>query len=133
MGGTGHADGRPLPGGGWTDSEYRYDSPASRAGTLESTRFTCYDWDSIKVLQEKTGGGTVTDRQVHGHACIVSVGDTRLKDNSGTACVPVADQVGTIWNLQHMDAAAASRSAVRRRCPSARRRRLRTNHAGLSV
>ena len=39
----------------WTDNIYRYDGLASRASTLESSGFTYYDWDSINVIQEKTG------------------------------------------------------------------------------
>jgi RHS repeat-associated protein len=50
----------------------------------------------------------VTDRQVHGHAPIVSVGDTALMDKSGTAYVPVSDQVGTVWNLTDPSAAKAN-------------------------
>jgi RHS repeat-associated protein len=56
-------------------------------------------WDSITVLQEKTSDGTVTDRQVHGYAPILSVGDTALMGKSGTVYVPTADEMGTIWNL----------------------------------
>jgi len=93
---------------GWTDNVYRYDGLASRVSTLESGGFTYYDWDGINVLQEKAGAGAVTGRQVHGYAPIFSVGDIALMDKSGTAYVPVSDQVGTVWNLVDSSAAKAN-------------------------
>ena len=77
----------------------RYDGLASRAELVDSTGTTRYTWDGTNVLQEKTGAGTVTERQVHGYAPIMSVGDIAHVDKSGTAYVPVSDQVGTVWNL----------------------------------
>ncbi|MCD6365649.1 MAG: hypothetical protein J7M14_07210 [Planctomycetes bacterium] len=76
--------------GGWTDNEYRYDGLASRVCTVESGGFAYYDWDGINVLQEKDGAGSVTERQVHGYAPIVSVGDIAQMDKSGTVYVPTA-------------------------------------------
>jgi RHS repeat-associated protein len=93
---------------GWTDNVYRYDGLASRVSTLESGGLTYYDWDSINVMQEKDADGDVTDRQVHGHAPIFSVGDIALMDKSGTPYVPVSDQVGTTWNLLDSEAAKAN-------------------------
>ena len=92
---------------GWTDNDYRYDGMASRVSTLESIGLTYYDWDGINVIQEKDGANTVTDRQVHGYAPIVSVGDIAMMDKSDTPYVPVSDQVGTIWNLADSSAALA--------------------------
>jgi YD repeat-containing protein len=68
---------------GWTDKEYRYDGMASRVSTLESTGLTYYDWDGINVLQEKDAAGQVAERQVHGYAPIVSVGDIVLIEKLG--------------------------------------------------
>jgi RHS repeat-associated protein len=93
---------------GWTDNVYRYDGLASRVSTLESGGLTYYDWDSINVIQEKDADGEVTDRQVHGHAPIFSVGDIALMDKSGTPYVPVSDQVGTTWNLLNSAASKAN-------------------------
>jgi len=93
---------------GWTDNVYRYDGMPSRVSTLESAGFSYYDWDGINVVQEKTGAGTVTDRQVHGYAPTFSVGDIALMDKSGTPYVPVSDQVGTVWNLLDGNAAKAN-------------------------
>jgi YD repeat-containing protein len=93
---------------GWTDNVYRYDGLASRVSTLESGGLTYYDWDSINVVQEKDGDGEVTDRQVHGHAPIFSVGDIALMDKSGTPYVPVSDQPGTTWDLLDSSAAKAN-------------------------
>jgi RHS repeat-associated protein len=84
---------------GWTDNVYRYTGLGSRVSTLESSGLTYYDWDSINVLQEKDSNNQVTDRQVHGYAPIVSVGDIVLMAKSGTSYVPLADQVGTVWDL----------------------------------
>jgi len=75
-----------------------------RASKLDSTGFVYYDWDGINVIQEKDGAGSVTDRQVHGYAPVVSVGDIAHMDKSGSMYVPTSDQVGTIWNL--LDASA---------------------------
>jgi len=94
--------------GGWTDNEYRYDGLAARVSTVESAGFSYYDWDGINVIQEKTDAGTVTDRQIHGYAPIVSVGDIAHMDKSGTAYVPTADQVGTIWDLLDTSATKAN-------------------------
>ncbi|MBA7639902.1 hypothetical protein ES703_47563 [subsurface metagenome] len=91
--------------GGWTDNEYRYGGMASRVITLESGGFTYYDWDGINVIQERDEAASVTDRQVHGHAPITSVGDIAHMDKGGTVYVPTPDHVGTVWNL--VDASAA--------------------------
>jgi RHS repeat-associated protein len=93
---------------GWTDNVYRYDGLASRVSTLESGGLTYYDWDSINVIQEKDADGDVTNRQVHGHAPVFSVGDIALMDKSGTPYVPVSDQVGTTWNLLDSSASKAN-------------------------
>jgi len=90
---------------GWTDNEIRYDGLAMRASNLDSTGFTYYDWDGMNVIQDKDGAGSVTDRQVHGYAPIISVGDIAHMDKSGTIYVPTSDQVGTVSNL--LDASAA--------------------------
>jgi YD repeat-containing protein len=66
---------------GWT--YFAYDGMASRVSTLESSGLTYYDWDSINVLQEKDAAGQVTERQVHGYAPIVSVGDIVLIEKLG--------------------------------------------------
>ncbi len=121
---------------GWTDNVYRYDGLASRVSTLESIGLTYYDWDGIhtegasrpsvarptgrvrrtrpafrragNVIQEKDASGSVTEQQVHGYAPIVTVGDIVLMDKAaGSVYVPVADQVGTIWDLADSSAAAA--------------------------
>ena len=43
---------------------------------------------------------------MHGYAPIVSVGDIALMDKAaGSVYVPVADQVGTIWDLADSSAA----------------------------
>jgi hypothetical protein len=68
---------------GWTDNVYRYDGMASGVSALESTGFTYYDWDGINVLQEKDAAGQVAERQVHGYAPIVSVGDIVLIEKLG--------------------------------------------------
>ena len=71
LGRPGHDDGLPAASTTtrtWT--AYRYDGLGSRVSTLESSDLTYYDWDGINVIQEKTGAGTVTDRQVHGYAPI---------------------------------------------------------------
>jgi hypothetical protein len=68
---------------GWTDNVYRYDGMASRVSTLESSGFTHYDWDGINVLQEKDAAGQVPERQVHGYAPIVPVGDIVLIEKLG--------------------------------------------------
>ena len=60
------------------------------------------------MIQEKNAGNTVTDRQVHGYAPIASVGDIAVLDKSGTAYVPVSDQVGTIWDLLNSSAGVAN-------------------------
>ena len=73
---------------GWTDNVYRYDGMASRVSTLESAGFSYYDWDGINVVQEKTGAGTVTDRQVHGYAPIFSVGDIAHMESGGRRTCP---------------------------------------------
>ena len=115
-------DGRDMLAGvrsteqGWTDNEIRYDGLAMRASKVDSTGFLYYDWDGINVIQEKNGSGTVTDRQVHGFAPIVSVGDIAHMDKSGTVYVPASDQpatrtagkVGTIWNLLDSTAGKAN-------------------------
>jgi RHS repeat-associated protein len=82
---------------------------ASRVSTLESIGLTYYDWDGINVIQEKDASNSVADRQLHGYAPIVSVGDIVLIDKgAGGAFVPIADQVGTIWNLIDDSAAVAN-------------------------
>jgi RHS repeat-associated protein len=108
-------DGRDMMTGvksteaGWTDNEIRYDGLASRASLLDSTGFTYYTWDGINVIQEKDAAGDITQRQVHGYAPIVSVGDIALVDKAaGSAYVPVADQVGTIWDLADSSAGKAN-------------------------
>lgn len=63
----------------------------------------------MNVIQEKDGAGTVTDWQIHGYAPIFSVGDIAHMDKGGTCYVPLADQVGTIWNL--LDAIGWDRSS----------------------
>ncbi|MFO7955867.1 MAG: hypothetical protein R6X33_02070, partial [Candidatus Brocadiia bacterium] len=68
----------------WTENVYRYDGAGSRASTLESGGLTYYDWDGINVIQQKDGAGSVTERQVHGHAPIVSVGDIAHVEKAGT-------------------------------------------------
>ena len=50
----------------------------------------------------------MTERQVHGHAPIVSVGDIAHLDKSGSIYVPTPDQVGTIWKLLDSTASAAN-------------------------
>jgi hypothetical protein len=94
------------------------------------------------VIQEKSGNGTVTDRQVHGDAPIFSVGDIALMDKSGTPYVPVSDQPGTIWNLldstaskansYSYDAYGVGRSARRPEFRQAHRSQGRRSHSGLS-
>ena len=84
---------------GWTDNEIRYHGLAMRGSKVDSPSFTYYDWDSIKVMQEKDGGGTVADRQVHpstalgagGYAPIVSVG---LLDELGTSDIAHVNKSG---------------------------------------
>ena len=81
---------------------------ASRVSTLESIGLTYYDWDGINVIQEKDSSNQVTDRQVHGYAPIVSVGDIALMDISGNTAVLVPDQTGTTHKVLGESGAVAN-------------------------
>jgi YD repeat-containing protein len=107
-------DGRDMMTGvrstetGWTPNVYRYDGLASRVSTLESIGLTYYDWDGINVIQEKAASNQVTDRMILGHASIGTASDTILMDKStGSVYVPIADHVGTIWDLLNSSASVA--------------------------
>jgi len=90
---------------GWTDNEIEYDGLASRKSLIDSTGTTYYTWDGINVLKTEDDQGSLKQRQVHGYAPIVSVGDISMMEISDAVYIPVSDQPGTIWNL--LDSAPA--------------------------
>jgi RHS repeat-associated protein len=70
----------------------------------------------LNVIHEIDGAGIVTDRQVHpstglgagGYAPILSVGDIAMMESTDSQYVPVADQLGTLWNVLSPTASIAN-------------------------
>jgi RHS repeat-associated protein len=83
-----------------------------RASLLDSTGFTYYTWDGIRVLKTTDGEGALRQRQVHGQppSGIPSVGDMAMIESAaGDAYTPESDQVGTISKV--LDSAASVANA----------------------
>ena len=60
---------------GWTPNYYEYDGLSSRVARKDSEGTSYFTWDGINVVAERDAEGELTERQVHGYAPIVSVGD----------------------------------------------------------